>query len=97
MEKLGGDLDASNVLCRRCDTLSPTGIKQGAFAGDMGILLCANHVKDRKTMEDVLSHEMVHAYDYMRFKYDKWNLKHMACTEVSKRLGAASLNQYQEA
>lgn len=83
MSKLGGDLDASNVLCRRCDTLSPSGIRQGAFAADMGIVLCANHLRDRKTTEDVLSHEMVHAYDHMRFKYDKWNLRHMACTEVS--------------
>jgi len=83
ISKLGGDLDASNVQCRRCDTLSASGIRQGAFSGDMGIVLCANHLRDRKTTEDVLSHEMVHAYDYMRFKYDKWNLKHMACTEVS--------------
>jgi len=83
VSKLGGDLDASNVMCRRCDTLSPTGIRQGAFAADMGIVLCANHLRDRKTTEDVLSHEMVHAYDHMRFKYDKWNLRHMACTEVS--------------
>jgi inner membrane protease ATP23 len=83
ISKLGGDLDASNVQCIRCDTLSASGIRQGAFSGDMGIVLCANHIRDRKTAEDVLSHEMVHAYDYMRFKYDKWNLKHMACTEVS--------------
>lgn len=81
--KLGADLDASNVVCRRCNTLSKTGVKQGAFSQDFGILLCANHLKGKKDMEDVLAHEMVHAYDFMRFKYDKWNLKHMACTEVS--------------
>lgn len=57
----------------------------------MGIVLCANHLRDRKTTEDVLSHEMVHAYDYMRFKYDKWNLKHMACTEVSLGSGTGHL------
>lgn len=75
-------MDSRNVLCRRCDTLSPSGIKQGAFAGERGILLCANHVRDRKSMEDVLAHEMVHAYDFMRFKYDKTNIRHAACTEV---------------
>lgn len=82
IEKLGGELNEKNVMCRRCDTMNASGIKQGAFAGDQGILLCANHVRDRKSMEDVLAHEMVHAYDFMRFKYDKWNLKHAACTEV---------------
>lgn len=82
IENLGGEVGTDNVICRRCDTLSPSGIKQGAFSQDMGILLCANHVRDRKSMEDVLSHELVHAYDFTRFRYDKWNLKHAACTEV---------------
>ena len=82
IEKLGGELDERNVVCRRCDTMSPSGIKQGMFTGQMGILLCANHVRDRKSMEDVLAHELVHAYDFMRFKYDKMNLRHAACTEV---------------
>ena len=29
-----------------------------------------------------MAHEMIHAYDYMRFKVDNWNLRHQACTEV---------------
>jgi len=36
---------------------------------------------------------MVHAYDYMRFKYDKWNLKHMACTEVSLGSGMMAISR----
>jgi inner membrane protease ATP23 len=91
ISKLGGDLDSTNIRCIRCDTMSARGIRQGAFAGDMGIVLCANHLRDRKTTEDVLAHEMVHAYDYMRFKYDKWNLKHMACTEVCCASGVGAI------
>ena len=82
VRRLGGDLNETNVLCRRCDTLSNTGIKQGAFSGDMGILLCANHVNSKRKMEDVMAHELVHAYDFMRFKFDKYNIRHSACTEV---------------
>lgn len=89
VEKLGGELDARNVICRRCDTLDRKGIKQGAFAGEAGILLCANHVRDRKSMEDVLAHEMVHAYDFMRFRVEKGDLRHAACTEVSEGLYTA--------
>jgi hypothetical protein len=40
-------------------------------------------MKDRSHLEDTLAHEMVHAYDHLRFKLD-WddNLRHAACTEV---------------
>jgi hypothetical protein len=34
-------------------------------------------------LEDTMAHEMVHAYDHLRFKVN-WtdNLRHAACTEV---------------
>lgn len=77
----GPKMDASNVRCRRCPSLH--GRKVGAFDGEYGILLCANHLRSRSHTEDVLAHEMVHAYDYLRFDWDKRNLKHSACAEVS--------------
>lgn len=41
-------------------------------------------MKDQGHLEDTMAHEMVHAYDHLRFKVD-WtnNLRHAACTEVS--------------
>ena len=33
-------------------------------------------------MNDVLTHELIHAYDFARVKYDVNNLRHLACTEV---------------
>ena len=46
-------------------------------------MLCANEMKDQGHLEDTMAHEMVHAYDHLRFKVD-WtdNLRHAACTEV---------------
>lgn len=82
VRKLGGELDESNVLCRRCNVFSETGMKQGAFSERNGILLCANFLNSKRKLEDTLAHEMVHAYDHMRFKFDKMNLKHVACSEV---------------
>ena len=82
--KLGGDLNAKNVQCRRCDSL-PAGaaqLKKAAFHKDFGILLCANHLPNKGEQEDTMAHEMVHAYDHLRFKYDEHNLRHVACTEV---------------
>ncbi|PYH41877.1 mitochondrial inner membrane protease ATP23 [Aspergillus saccharolyticus JOP 1030-1] len=78
IRQLGGDLSSHNIYCRRC-----TSRKAGGFDPDYGILLCANEMKDQSHLEDTLAHEMVHAYDHLRFKID-WsdNLRHAACTEI---------------
>ena len=54
----------------------------GGFSPDHGILLCANELRDRKHLEDTLAHEMVHAWDHLRWKIDWADLRHAACTEV---------------
>ena len=86
---LNGDLNAENVKCRRCPTrrnedgrLERQG---GGFSPDHGILLCANEMRDKKHLEDTLSHEMVHAWDHLRWKVDWADLRHAACSEVYTR------------
>ncbi|KAI6785784.1 mitochondrial inner membrane protease ATP23 [Emericellopsis cladophorae] len=86
---LNGRLDKSNVVCRRCparlDEDGNVHRQSGGFSPDHGILLCANEVRDRKHLEDTLAHEMIHAWDHLRWKVD-WvgdkDLKHAACTEI---------------
>jgi inner membrane protease ATP23 len=73
----GPDIDSSNVRCRRCTTR-----QGGGFDSDYGILLCANEMRNRKHVEDTMAHEMVHAYDHLRWKVERWDLRHQACTEV---------------
>ena len=75
---LGHDINESNIHCMRCPDS-----RGGGFDPDFGILLCANYRTSRSEVEDSLAHEMIHAYDYLRFKYDHTNLRHAACTEVS--------------
>ncbi len=44
-------------------------------------------------MNDTLTHELVHTYDYCRADVDWDNLEHLACSEVSLsqiRIGVAS-------
>ena len=68
----------SRVICARCDDT-----QSGGFDPQYGILLCANQMRNRGHMEDTLAHEMVHAYDHLRFKMDAvHNLRHAACTEI---------------
>lgn len=78
IRQLGGDLSSHNIYCRRC-----TQRKAGGFDPEYGIQICANEMRDQGHLEDTMAHEMVHAYDHLRFKLD-WdnNLRHAACTEV---------------
>ncbi len=89
VRELGGELDAANVVCRRCPArLTDDGAvrrQSGGFSPDHGILVCSNEIRDRRHLEDTLAHEMVHAWDHLRWNVD-WvgdkDLKHAACTEV---------------
>ncbi|KAG0156555.1 hypothetical protein PDIDSM_3736 [Penicillium digitatum] len=78
IQQLGGDLYNHNIYCRRC-----TDRKGGGFDPEYGILICANEMKDQGHLEDTMAHEMVHAFDHLRFKVN-WsdNLRHAACTEA---------------
>lgn len=81
IKRLGGDLGKHNIRCRTCTTG-----QLGGFDHKYGIMLCANWVEKQSMVEDVMAHEMVHAYDHLRFKTDlgpNADLKHIACSEVS--------------
>ncbi|KAH3915641.1 mitochondrial inner membrane protease ATP23 [Parastagonospora nodorum] len=77
VEKLGGDLNKDNILCRMC-----TNSQSGGFSLDHGILLCANKFRNRGHQEDTMAHEMVHAWDHLKFKVENDNLRHQACLEI---------------
>lgn len=89
--QLNGELGPENVKCRRCPTrieVGDDGKKRyyrqgGGFSPDHGIQICANEMRSQGHLEDTLAHEMVHAWDHLRFKVDWADLRHAACTEVS--------------
>lgn len=82
IKQLGGDISSHNIYCRRC-----TQRQAGGFDPDYGIQICANEMTNQGRIEDTMAHEMIHAYDHLRFKLD-WtdNLRHAACAEVSRRM-----------
>lgn len=77
VKKIGGNISKSNIICDVCDDY-----KGGGFHPEGGILLCSNWITDKWQLEDILTHELVHAYDFLKFKVDLTNLKHHACTEI---------------
>ncbi|EMC93472.1 hypothetical protein BAUCODRAFT_75967 [Baudoinia panamericana UAMH 10762] len=71
-------INETNVRCKRCE-----GGQSGGWDAEYGILLCANEFRNQGHLEDTLAHEMVHAYDHLRFKVDGVNdLRHAACMEI---------------
>ena len=82
INQLGGDINEDNVHCRRCEKR-----QGGGFSPEYGIKICANEMSSQSVLEDTMAHEMVHAYDHLRFKLD-WHddLRHAACTEVGHRI-----------
>jgi hypothetical protein len=77
MKKLGC---SPPVFCTPCSARV-----HGGFSVLHGIAICENHIPSKRRAESTLAHEMVHAYDHCRFKFDLQNLKHVACSEVNAR------------
>ncbi|KAL7275749.1 Mitochondrial inner membrane protease atp23 [Rhizina undulata] len=77
IRQVNGNMDATNIKCMPCDTL-----QSGGFNPHYGVLLCQNRLRDRGHTEDTLAHELVHAYDHLRFDVDWSDLKHHACSEI---------------
>jgi hypothetical protein len=65
------------VYCQHCDLRW-----RGGFSSTAGIMLCQNQMGDERRVESTLAHEMIHAFDHCRFKFDTKNLQHIACSEV---------------
>jgi inner membrane protease ATP23 len=47
------------------------------------VVLCHNHLKTQDSVDQTITHELIHAYDQCRAKIDWTNCDHHACSEVS--------------
>lgn len=66
----------------RCIPCPPSTEANGMYDPEIGVTLCENWIKDGITAEDTLAHELIHAYDYCRVKFDKDSCRHNACSEI---------------
>lgn len=77
IKQVNGEMNRENIKCMPCDTQ-----QSGGFSPHYGILLCQNKLRNRGHTEDTLAHELIHAYDQLKFGVDWDDLKHHACSEV---------------
>lgn len=89
--KDGQGLSKENIICDMC-----TDTKGGGFHPQSGVLLCANWITSKWQLEDVLTHELVHVYDYLRFNLKFEDLRHHACTEIRASMLSGECRIFQE-
>ncbi|KAI9004076.1 peptidase M76 [Gaertneriomyces semiglobifer] len=54
----------------------------GAFVSTQGVVVGSNQLRNKQHLEQVLTHELIHAYDYCRAKIDENDCRHLACAEI---------------
>ena len=55
----------------------------GGFRPPDGVVVCSNHLKTQTEIDNVLAHELIHAFDHCRAKDLDWgSCVHHACSEV---------------
>nr|CAG4645085.1 EOG090X0CKN [Leptodora kindtii] len=67
-----------HIACEVCD------IKvSGGYDPQLNqIVVCQNIVRSENMVQGVLTHEMIHMFDYCRHELDFKNVDHLACTEI---------------
>jgi hypothetical protein len=71
-------MTSDQIKCIICSDFA-----HGAFIPETKqIYLCSNNVTSRNQLSDVLTHELVHAYDYSDPKICKDDLEKHACSEI---------------
>eukprot|EP01122_Echinamoeba_exundans_P010900 TRINITY_DN4186_c0_g1_i1.p1 TRINITY_DN4186_c0_g1~~TRINITY_DN4186_c0_g1_i1.p1 ORF type:complete len:201 (-),score=22.15 TRINITY_DN4186_c0_g1_i1:68-640(-) len=77
LNKSGCDVTREFFTCRPCKR--PV---QGFYDSRLGITMCENYLPTKGAVEDVLMHELVHAYDNCRVELDTSDCVQVACAEI---------------
>ncbi|KAK8449030.1 hypothetical protein SEVIR_7G150000v4 [Setaria viridis] len=76
MEKAGCKVFPSLILAANCSSA-------GGYGSGEGIKVCCNHMTLQDEINQVIIHEMIHAYDDCVGKNMDWkNCAHHACSEI---------------
>ncbi len=80
----GCEVDPADFV--RCVICPLNGVATAFFEVSVGkpsaIGLCANSLKKQDDFDTILTHELIHAYDFCRAEINPNNLSHVACTEI---------------
>lgn len=73
-----------SISCQPCNSNA----RVSAYHPSVGVIMCSDNIGKASMglFEDAMTHELIHEYDFRRFKVDMNNLRHLACTEVFNKL-----------
>lgn len=66
----------------RCVPCPPETQATGTYDPKTGVTLCQNWIDNGLQAEDTIAHELIHAYDHCRVKFDQDSCLHNACSEI---------------
>jgi inner membrane protease ATP23 len=103
MTKLRCNFDPKTIKCVPCSSFENfNGGYVVDFSADEGsekrteILLCENKLKTLGEVENVLIHEMIHAYDDCRAFIDPEDCRHFACMEIRASYNSGECHYFPE-
>lgn len=73
-----GSSTYQSILCEPCVSKDAS----GSFSPDKGIVVCEDSIRNKKHLQQTLSHELVHVYDYHYRNFDWMNNQQRACSEI---------------
>ncbi|XP_062505608.1 mitochondrial inner membrane protease ATP23 homolog isoform X2 [Corticium candelabrum] len=81
---VGGNEEVGEVNMKRHLVCEPcSGRVLGGFDHRrQQIVLCENTIYSETCMSEVLTHELIHAYDFCRYNTNFSDVKHLACSEI---------------
>jgi len=82
LKKLGCEisLEQKNLICEPCKSEYLGGFDPERK--EVKVILCENNATTKGLINQVLSHELIHAYDVCYVNYNIHNIKHLACSEI---------------
>ena len=82
LKSLNGE-EEPKIVCRPCTTIGPEANARAALfdTKPIEIVLCTNRLKS-EDFKEALTHELVHAYDYLNKKCDFQSCEGLAYTEI---------------
>ncbi|KAJ6632684.1 Mitochondrial inner membrane protease ATP23 like [Pseudolycoriella hygida] len=67
-----------HISCEVCDVSV-----SGGYDPELNqVVVCQNIARDKGMVQGVLTHEMIHMFDYCNNNLDFKNIEHLACTEI---------------
>ncbi|CAH1404562.1 unnamed protein product [Nezara viridula] len=75
----GCDIDLRrHVVCEVCNSR----VSGGYDPETNQIVICQNNSRSEGVVQGIMTHEMIHMFDYCNNKVDFKNIDHLACTEI---------------